>query len=322
MLSVKDLTIAFPSPGGDLRAVDGLSFAVAAGEFFVIIGESGSGKTLTGAAITGLLPVAARISGSVVFRGTEMVGQPDSQLRRIRGRNVGVIYQDPLSAMNPVQTVGAQIAEAIVIHGLGDRNFAARHAVEMLDRVRLSDPARVANAYPHEISGGMRQRAMIAMALACSPQLLIADEPTTALDVTVKRQILELLLNLRSEMGLTVILITHDMGVVAEVADRILVMYGGRVAEIGAAAGVLGSPSHPYTKSLLLSAGLSEAPFKSKLPAIPGSAPGLSSGELGCRFEPRCARAQSDCMQTTPVLASHERSDVACFHPLHGGGLR
>jgi len=324
MLSVRDLRVAFPGAGQDDAAVDGVSFDVAEGEFFLIIGESGSGKSLTGKAVLGLGPENAVTTGSIRFDGRELLHRAERELRRIRGNEIGIVYQDPLNAMNPSKTVGDQIAESLIVHGKGTRRQANARAVELLDRVQAPDPHRIARAFPHEISGGMRQRAVIAMALACGPRLLIADEPTTALDVTIKAQILALLAELRRDMALTVILITHDMGVVAELADRVLVMYAGKVAEIGTVDVVMRRPSHPYTKALLLSASVSDSPFKEELTAIAGTAPSLFDRPSGCRFHPRCPRAQADCVQLEPLLERDGPGYVACHHPLtqEGGGFR
>ncbi|HEV7254364.1 MAG TPA: ABC transporter ATP-binding protein [Mesorhizobium sp.] len=316
ILSVRDLAVSFRRDGQELTAVDHISFDVAEGETFIIIGESGSGKSLTGMSIAGLQPQAASVSGSITFKGRELLNRPDAELRRVRGREVGLIYQDPLGSLNPVWPVGDQIAEALTAHGLLGRAEAARRAVEMLDRVHIPDPRRVAQAYPHEISGGMRQRAMIAMALAASPSLLIADEPTTALDVTIKAQMLELLSELKRELSLTVVLITHDMGVVAEVADRILVMYAGRIAEIGDADAIMQRPSHPYTAALMASAMISEARPKQDLDAILGGAPGLGAFPSGCRFHPRCARARDDCSRVDPPRRPWGAVELACHHPV------
>ena len=315
ILEVSDLRVGFGRGEGRRDAVDGVSFSVEPGEFFLVIGESGSGKSLTGGAIVGLNPPGASVSGSVRFEGRELLGQPERVLRRVRGRDIGVVYQNPLGAMNPVWPVGDQIAEAVRIHRGLDRRRAASRAVELLERVHIPDPQRVAQAYPHEISGGMRQRAVIAMALACDPKLLIADEPTTALDVTIKAQILDLLAELRRDMNLSVMLITHDMGVVAELADRVLVMYAGRVAEIGPAAAILSQPAHPYAEALMLS-GLSEAPFKTPLEAIPGSAPSIENRPAGCRFHPRCPKAEDDCRRVQPPLRPVRSTLAACHHPL------
>jgi oligopeptide/dipeptide ABC transporter ATP-binding protein len=316
IVSVRDLTIGFRRDDRDLVAVDRISFDVREGETFVIIGESGSGKSLTGMSIAGLQPQSAFVSGSIRFKDRELLNRPDAELRRIRGAEIGLIYQDPLGSLNPVWPVGDQIAEALTSHRLARPAAAMRRAIEMLERVHVPDPARVAAAYPHEISGGMRQRAMIAMALAASPGLLIADEPTTALDVTIKAQILDLLAEIKREMSLTVILITHDMGVVAETADRILVMYAGRIAEIGSADAMMLQPSHPYTAALMTSAMISETPAKQELNAIVGGAPGLDAFPSGCRFHPRCPRADAECHKAEPQRRRLGPVEVACFHPI------
>jgi oligopeptide/dipeptide ABC transporter ATP-binding protein len=316
ILSVRDLAIGFSRPGGDLVAVDSISFDVEQGETFVIIGESGSGKSLTGMSIAGLQPQTAFATGSIRFKGRELLNRPDAELRKIRGREIGLIYQDPLGSLNPVWPVGNQIAEALTAHGLSSGAAAERRAVDMLERVRIPDPARVARAYPHEISGGMRQRAMIAMALAAGPSLLIADEPTTALDVTIKAQMLELLAELRRELSLTIILITHDMGVVAEIADRILVMYAGRIAEIGPADAIMLRPSHPYTAALMTSAMISEARPKHDLNAIVGVAPALGAFPPACRFHPRCPKAEADCRTDEPRRRALGPVELACHHPV------
>jgi oligopeptide/dipeptide ABC transporter ATP-binding protein len=316
ILSVREFSTGFRQGGESLVAVDGISFDVEQGETFVIIGESGSGKSLTGMSIAGLQPRTAFVSGSIRFKDREMLKQPDAELRRLRGTEIGLIYQDPLSSLNPVWPIGDQIAETLTAHRLASRAEARRRAVEMLERVRIPDPRRVASAYPHEISGGMRQRAMIAMALAAGPSLLIADEPTTALDVTIKAQMLELLAELKREMALTIVLITHDMGVVAEVADRILVLYAGRIAELGPADDIMLQPSHPYTAALMTSAMISQTPAKQDLNAIVGGAPGLGSFPPGCRFHPRCPRAQDDCRAITPPRRKFGTVELACHHPI------
>jgi oligopeptide/dipeptide ABC transporter ATP-binding protein len=316
ILQVRDLSVTFPGPAGRLAAVDKVSFDVREGEFFLVIGESGSGKSLTGAAIVGLTPPSASLSGSIRFKGKEILNRPEAELERLRGDEIGIVPQNPLSAMNPVWPIGDQVVESLVVHGKAERRRAAARAVELLERVRIPDPARVSRAYPHEISGGMRQRAMIAMALACEPSLLIADEPTTALDVTIKAQMLELLAELQRELALTVILITHDMGVVAELADRVLVMYGGRVAEIGPVEQIMTSPAHPYASALMLSGAMAEAPFKSALRAIPGSPPELQARPSGCAFHPRCPGARADCRDVKPELRQIRPSLAACHHPL------
>jgi oligopeptide/dipeptide ABC transporter ATP-binding protein len=316
ILAVRDLRISFRQVDSEQVAVHGASFDVEEGEVFVIIGESGSGKSLTGMSILGLAPPSATATGSIRFRGRELLNRPERELRRVRGREIGVVYQDPLSSLNPVWPIGEQIAEALRAHGIAGGRDSVQRAVALLERVHIPDASRVARAYPHEISGGMRQRAMIAMALACGPSLLIADEPTTALDVTIKAQILELLAELRREMALTIVLITHDMGVVAELADRILVMYAGKVVEIGAADSIMRAPLHPYTQALMLSASVSEAPAKTDLRAIAGTAPMLGRHPAGCPFHPRCPSAQQDCREVEPPLRPLGSVQIACHHPL------
>ena len=316
MLEVKGLTVSFRGRDGDLTAVDGIDFAVEEGETFVIIGESGSGKSLTGMSVVGLTPEGAIVDGSIRFAGREVVGQPDRVMRKVRGREIGIVYQDPLGALNPVHRIGDQIAEAMTTHGIASGKEAVTRAVDLLRAVRIPDPERVARYYPHEISGGMRQRAVFAMALACRPKLLIADEPTTALDVTIKAQVLDLMRELQDEFSLTVLLITHDMGVVAEVADRILVMYAGAVAEVGPADLLMDRPAHPYTSVLLASAMVSEAEPQSELQVVPGGTPALGQMPDGCRFHPRCPRATDLCRRDEPKLREIGGAQVACHHPL------
>ena len=316
ILSVKDLSIGFRRLDRTLNAVDRISFDVEAGETFVIIGELGSGKSLTGMSIAGLQPQTASAMGSIMFKGRELLNRPEAELRKVRGREIGLIYQDPLGSLNPVWPVGDQIAEALTAHGLATGKVAARRAIELLERVHIPDPVRVAAAYPHEISGGMRQRAMIAMALAAGPTLLIADEPTTALDVTIKAQMLDLIDELKRDLQLTVVLITHDMGVVAEIADRILVMYAGRIAEIGPVEAIMQRPSHPYTAALMTSAMISETRPKQELRAITGVAPPLGAFPPGCRFHPRCPKAEADCREIEPPVRPVASVEIACHHPL------
>ncbi len=301
-----------------LIAVDGVSFNVAKGETFVIIGESGSGKSLTGMSIVGLGPQTAKVAGSITLDGHQMIAASEAQLRNIRGRETGIVYQDPLGALNPLHRIGDQIAESLRVHQLASGPKAMERAIELLERVLIPDPSQVAHMYPHQISGGMRQRAVFAMALACRPRLLIADEPTTALDVTVKAQVLDLMRDLQTEFDLTTLLITHDMGVVAEIADRILVMYAGRVAEIGPVDQLMDRPSHPYTSVLLQTAMISEAAPRSKLPVVPGGTPALNDMPQGCRFHPRCPRASDICRKIVPALQSAGSIQVACHHPLTG----
>ncbi|NUW34607.1 ABC transporter ATP-binding protein [Nonomuraea sp. SMC257] len=310
LLSVDNLSVAF----GRVRVVDGVSFSVDRGRTLGIVGESGSGKSVSTLAIMGLLR-GASVTGSVTFDGEELVGAPAERLRSLRGARLSMIFQDPLSSLHPFYTVGEQIAEAYRLHKKASRKVAHERAVEMLGEVGIPAPRRRAREHPHRFSGGMRQRVMIAMALACEPDLLIADEPTTALDVTVQAQILELIQRLQSEYGLGIIMITHDLGVVARIADDVLVMYGGRAAERAASARVFDDPRHPYTQGLLASVpGLgrgTEGPGGGRLRAIPGNPPLPSAFPPGCRFHPRCSVALDICATEQPALLGTVRQ-VAC----------
>jgi oligopeptide/dipeptide ABC transporter ATP-binding protein len=297
LLSVSDLRVGFATEGGRLQAVDGVSFELAAGEMLAIVGESGSGKSVTAQTILGLTRSHnAEIEGSVRFRGEELVGARERRLRKVRGGEIAMIFQDPMTSFNPVYRVGDQIVEAIRAHrdSVG-KDEARAQAVAMLDAVGIADAERRVDSYPHEFSGGMRQRAMIAMGLALEPSVLIADEPTTALDVTVQAQILRLIERLNRERGLATILITHDLGVVAEVADRVLVMYAGRVVEEGTLEQIFYDPQHPYTWGLLGSLTRLDRPRPKRLPQIGGSPPSLRSLPRGCSFRPRCPHEFGKC---------------------------
>ncbi|WP_330240826.1 ABC transporter ATP-binding protein [Streptomyces sp. NBC_00525] len=292
-LSVKDLRIHFRTDDGLVKSVDGVSFDVKPGKTLGIVGESGSGKSVTSLGILGLHRTAANatISGEVLLDGEELLGATDSRVRELRGRKMAMIFQDPLSAMHPYYTVGAQIVEAYRVHHKVNRKTARARAVEMLDRVGIPEPHKRVDAYPHEFSGGMRQRAMIAMALVNNPELLIADEPTTALDVTVQAQILDLIRDLQKEFGSAVIMITHDLGVVAEMADDLLVMYGGRCVERGPAEQVFHQPQHPYTWGLLTSMPRIDREETERLTPVKGQPPSLINVPSGCAFNPRCPYA-------------------------------
>ena len=317
LLRVDSLRVTFPRRhGAPLVAVDDVSFAVDQGDALVIVGESGSGKTLTALSILGLTPRTAAVSGTISFEGTDLRALPDRRLREIRGRDIAMIYQDPMSALDPVWSIGNQISEAIREHERVSRASAGARTLSLLRRVGLPEPDRIARAFPHELSGGMRQRALIAMALACSPKLLIADEPTTALDVTIQAQILELLKELRRDLGLAIILITHNMGVAADLADRVLVMYAGRAVEMGASSRIFSAPYHPYTDALLRSAEIAGLDQKSPLVAIPGVPPPIDARPTGCPFHPRCDRAQDDCSAVRPDLRGSPEALVACHHPI------
>ncbi|SBT41137.1 ABC transporter ATP-binding protein [Micromonospora auratinigra] len=321
-LRVRDLRVRFDTEDGVVRAVDGVSFSVARGRTLGIVGESGSGKSVTSLAILGLHGARrTTVSGEISIGGRQLVGLPEEEVRRLRGRDMAMIFQDPLSALHPYYTVGRQIAEAYrVHHPRAGRREARTRAVDMLDRVGIPQPAQRYEQYPHEFSGGMRQRAMIAMALVNDPDLLIADEPTTALDVTVQAQILDLLADLQAEFHSAVVLITHDLGVVSQVADDVLVMYGGRAVEQGSVAQVLRSPQHPYTWGLLSSVPSLHGDADADLVPIKGNPPSLINLPSGCAFHPRCRYAgrTGDRSRTeVPELraTAEPGHDVACHLP-------
>lgn len=316
-LSVKDLVVEIDGR----HVVDGISFEVPDGARLGLIGESGSGKSLTALAVLGLLPDGATTSGSIRWNGTELVGMPDRELARLRGDDIGIVFQEPRTALNPIRTVGRQIAESIRIHeGLGRRE-ARERAIAEAARVRLPDPASIVDRYPHQLSGGQRQRVAIAMALACRPRLLIADEPTTALDVTIQAQILELLRRIQRETGMAIVLISHDLGVVSDICERIAVMYAGRIVEMADTESIFSRPSHPYTRGLLAAFPDVERP-KRKLSTIPGAVPGPGEIRQGCPFLPRCADKVSECGQVVPAFASiAPRHFAACHRTGQGAGL-
>jgi peptide/nickel transport system ATP-binding protein len=299
LLSVQDLRIGFTTEGGLLQAVDGVSFDLAPGEVLAIVGESGSGKSVTAQTVMGLSRSPnARIEGSVRLHGEELIGASEAELQSVRGEQVAMVFQDPMTSLNPVYRIGDQIVEAIRVHRKRMSAGEARElAVEMLDSVGIPEPQRRVDDYPHEFSGGMRQRAMIAMALALEPDVLIADEPTTALDVTIQAQILDLLGRLNRERSLATILITHDLGVVAEVADRVLVMYAGRAVEEGTLDQIFYDPQHPYTWGLLGSLTRIDRPRPQRLPQIRGAPPSLLDLPGGCSFRPRCPHAFDRCTE-------------------------
>ncbi|HEY2575240.1 MAG TPA: ABC transporter ATP-binding protein [Streptosporangiaceae bacterium] len=302
LLEVRDLQVRIATRRGVVRAVDGVSFDVPRGAALGLVGESGSGKTMTLRAVLGLLPPEARITaGQVIFDGQDLVPLSDAQLSRVRGSRVSMIFQEPMSALNPVMRVGAQIAEGPVVHLGYSRARAAERALELMRRVGIPDPERRLRAYPHEFSGGMRQRVMIAIALSCDPELILCDEPTTALDVTIQDQILRLLARLCGESGVSLVFVTHDLPVVAQICDRLAVMYGGQLVERGEASELLAAPRHPYTLGLVRSAPDFDEVRESLVP-IPGSPPSLITPPPGCRFHPRCAFAEEDCQVTEPPL--------------------
>jgi oligopeptide/dipeptide ABC transporter ATP-binding protein len=317
-LSVEDLQVRFWTRRGTVHAVNGISFDIAPGETLGIVGESGCGKSVTSLAILGLLARNGRVeSGKAVFSGTDLIRQSDRALRRIRGREISMIFQDPMSSLNPVLTIGRQIREALETHFGMDRKAANRRAGELLDRVGIpSADARIRD-YPHQFSGGMRQRAMIAMALACEPKLLIADEPTTALDVTIQAQILNLLRELVAEEDAALILITHDLGVVAGMCERVNVMYAGMFVETGSAEQLFGSPRHPYTLGLLQSVPRLDAARRARLQPIEGAPRNMLSAPTACPFQPRCRYEVEESRREVPLLVEVEPGHmVACFNPV------
>jgi oligopeptide/dipeptide ABC transporter ATP-binding protein len=302
ILTVDDLRVSFTTEDGVVKAVDGVSFELAAGEVLAIVGESGCGKSVTAQTLTGLTRATnARITGSVNYRGREINGLTDNQLRDVRGEQIAMVFQDPMCALNPVYRVGDQITEMIRAHRDVSKKEANAKAVELLRSVGIPNPERRARLYPHEFSGGMRQRVMIAMALALEPDVLIADEPTTALDVTIQAQILQLIDRLNRERDLAVIIITHDLGVVAEIADRVLVMYAGQVVEDGTLDEIFYEPKHPYTWGLLGSLARLDQPRTARLTQIPGAPPSLLSPPPGCRFAPRCSHVFDKCSELPPL---------------------
>ena len=304
VLTVADLHVSFATEDGTVRAVDGVSFDLDAGEILAIVGESGCGKSVTALTVMGLSrgPNAA-IDGSIRYRDTELTSLGEDGMRRVRAEKIAMVFQDPMSALNPVYRVGDQIVEQILAHEDVSKEEATERAIESLRSVGIPNPERRARDYPHQFSGGMRQRAMIAMALSLEPDVLIADEPTTALDVTIQAQILRLLEQLNAERGLSVILITHDLGVVAEVADRALVMYAGRVVECGTLDDIFYDPQHPYTWGLLGSLTRLDQPRPRRLPSVPGAPPSLISPPEGCHFRPRCPHEFAKCTQVPDLGA-------------------
>ncbi|MGH2863859.1 MAG: ABC transporter ATP-binding protein [Solirubrobacteraceae bacterium] len=317
LLRVEELRVEFPTEDGIVHAVDGITYEVHRGRTLGIVGESGSGKTVSSLTTLGLTRrQGARVSGRILFDGQDLVALPEDRLRSIRGNDIAMIFQDPLSSLHPVYRVGTQLVEAVRAHRAMPRAKARAHAIELLGLVGIPDPARRVDEYPHEFSGGMRQRAMIAMALANEPKLLIADEPTTALDVTVQAQILALMERLQQELGMAIVIITHDLGVVAEMADDIAVMYAGRIVETASAARLFAAPEHPYTWGLLRSIPQLDASRGQDLVPIPGTPPSLIQRPSGCHFHPRCPYAQPDHARIDPVLElvpGEPGHEVACL---------
>ena len=315
LLAISDLSVTFATERGHVQALDGVSLSLNAGETLAVVGESGSGKSVTALSILGLLGDSGRVShGSIEFGGEDLTKVSDQRLREIRGNQIAFIFQEPMSSLNPVLTIGTQVAEPIWLHHKKSWSEAFEQAGELLQRVAIPDAVKRLEDYPHQFSGGMRQRVMIAMALACQPKLIIADEPTTALDVTVQAQILSLLKNLTKEANSSLILITHDLGVVARYADNVAVMYGGRVVETASARELYKNPQHPYTEGLMASIPKLDGDPGSRLYTIEGQPPDLSNLPSGCSFHPRCPYAQDKCTMTKPTLSEVAPNHLrACF---------
>ncbi len=319
LLSVENLQTHFGTPDGVVRAVEGLSFTIDAGETVAIVGESGCGKSVTSMSILRLVPTPpGKMAGRIMFEGRDLLAASDAEMRALRGKEISMIFQEPMTSLNPVMTVGRQIGESLRLHeGLSARD-AERRAVEILTLVGIPAPERRVREYPHQLSGGMRQRVMIAIALACNPKLLIADEPTTALDVTIQAQILDLMRDLKTRLGSAIMLITHDLGVVAEMAQRVVVMYAGRKVEEGRVEDIYANPLHPYTRGLLgavpkLGASLHQT-GRSKLAEIPGQVPSLRSKITGCAFASRCPLVIEACRQIAPAVAEKTPGHFAACH--------
>ena len=315
LLSVEGLHTAVRTGSGPLEILRGVDLSVSAGETLAVVGESGSGKSFTALSIAGLLPAGASVTaGRVVLDGQDLVPLRESQRRAVRGAAIGMVYQDPMSSLNPVMRIGKQVTEGLKAHGWSTVDARGR-AVEVLDEVGLPTPAKLMRLYPHQLSGGMRQRVLIACAIAPRPKVLIADEPTTALDVTIQQQILELVAGLRDEYGLAVVWITHDLGVVARIADRVAVMYAGRVAEIADTRTLFASPQHPYSAGLLSSLPTPTDPHQEPLPQIGGSPVQLAALPAGCPFAPRCPQRRDRCTVEEPPLLARGASHAACWVP-------
>ncbi|MDP4125387.1 MAG: ABC transporter ATP-binding protein [Bacillota bacterium] len=322
LLQVKDLRTHFYTEAGVVKAVDGVNLEINKGETLGVVGESGSGKSITAMSIMRLIPIPPGkiVSGEVIFNGKDLIKESETNMMKIRGNDIAMIFQDPMTSLNPVLTVGEQIMESIILHQKLKRSEAKKKAVEMLKKVGIPEPESRINNYPHQFSGGMRQRAMIAMALSCNPKLLIADEPTTALDVTIQAQILDLMNNLKKDFGTAIMMITHDLGVVAELCQKVLVMYAGNTVEYASADVLFANPKHPYTWGLLGSLPKLDESRKQRLEPIEGQPPDLRHLPQGCNFAPRCKHKMPICEQQKPSLKEIEQGHfVSCFLYSEGG---
>jgi oligopeptide/dipeptide ABC transporter ATP-binding protein len=304
LLEVENLQTQFETSAGTVKAVDGISYEVGEGETVAVVGESGCGKSVGALSILRLIPnpPGRVVGGTIRFNGRDLLSLSEEEIRRVRGREIGMIFQEPMTSLNPVLTIGLQLTETIQQHFAISKEAAEKRAVDLLNMVGISDPARRLRQYPHHLSGGMRQRVMIAMALSCEPRLIIADEPTTALDVTIQAQILELMKDLTRRLGVAMIIITHNLGVVARYADRVNVMYAGRIVESGTARQIYHNPSHPYTLALLRSVPRMDQPRKARLDPVEGQPPDLMRLDAGCAFRPRCRFAVARCREAAPAL--------------------
>jgi dipeptide transport system ATP-binding protein len=316
LLEIENLSVEFPTQGGIMRAVDGVSLKLNEGEVLGVVGESGSGKSVTMLAVMGLIPFPGRVKADkLAFNGRDLLTISDAERRKLTGKDVAMIFQEPTTSLNPCFDIGFQLTETLRLHERMDRKAARRRAIELLEQVGIPSPEGRLSAYPHQLSGGMNQRVMIAMAIACNPKLLIADEPTTALDVTIQAQILDLLMTLQKERNMALVMITHNMGVVAETAQRVMVMYAGQIMEERSASGLFETPQHPYTAALL--AALPErSEGATRLATIPGVVPGLHDRPRGCLFSPRCVYATEHSRNVRPELRSWAGGQIRCHYPL------
>jgi oligopeptide transport system ATP-binding protein len=321
LLKVSSLEVQFDTPEGVVKAVNGMDFQLNESETLAIVGESGSGKSQLVMAIMGLLAENGSASGRAEFHGRDLMQMEPKELNAIRGRHIAMIFQDPMTSLNPFLTIEKQMIEVVMHHQGLSRDEARAHAVEMLRAVRIPDPEERIRQYPHEYSGGMRQRVMIAMGLLCEPEVLIADEPSTALDVTIQAQITDLVSELRKQTRMAIILITHDLAAVAEISDRIIVMYAGELVETGSAEDIFYRPQHPYTRGLLASVPRLDRVSDDELQAIPGNPPNLQDLPTGCRFRDRCSQAMDECLQRPPLWVSEDGRMSRCFLPMEGGRI-
>ncbi|MGF1714386.1 ABC transporter ATP-binding protein [Photobacterium chitinilyticum] len=317
LLSVENLTVEFKTDKGTVRAINGVNFKVMPGETVAIVGESGCGKSVSSLSIMGLVPSPPGkiVDGSIIFKGRELVGLNEKEYRKVRGNEISMIFQEPMTALNPVLRISTQMVDVIRLHNDVSKKQARARAIEMLDTVGIPSPKQRIDQYPHELSGGMRQRVMIAMALSCGPDLLLADEPTTALDVTIQAQVMDEMVRLQKELNMAVILVTHDLGVVAESCQRVVVMYCGQIIEEGPVEAIFANPKHPYTKGLLESIPVVRDKKVPRLPTIKGVVPDLLHLPNGCRFADRCDKVHSRCHEVVPELSGCEIHRVACFSP-------